>query len=162
MAGAPAYRFDYAGGSQAARAYPRPNVSQSPSVRVVPGRKNIVDPVLSDAWVTGIKVVIAVMAVFLVIGFVRVGLASAAYSTASASSELSSEIADARSTGESLAVQKSLVASPSNLRHAAEEKLKMVSPSSLYTMTLPVDVVATDSSGNLSFSQSIERLASLG
>ena len=39
MAGAPAYRFDYAGGSQAARAYPRPNVSQSPSVRVVPGRK---------------------------------------------------------------------------------------------------------------------------
>ena len=159
MAGAPAYRFDYAGGSQAARAYPRPNVSQGPSVRVVPGRKNIVDPVLSDAWVTGIKVVIAVMAVFLVIGFVRVGLAS---STASASSELSSEIADARSTGESLAVQKSLVASPSNLRHAAEEKLKMVSPSSSYTMTLPVDVVATDSSGNLSFSQSIERLASLG
>ena len=67
MAGAPAYRFDYAGGSQAARAYPRPNVSQSPSVRVVPGRKNIVDPVLSDAWVTGIKVVIAVMFVLVLL-----------------------------------------------------------------------------------------------
>lgn len=162
MAGAPAYQFDYAGDSRAARAYPRPNGAPNPSVRVVPGRKSIVDPVLSDAWVTGIKIVIAILAIFLVIGFVRVGLASAAYSVASASSELSAEIADARSAGESLAVQKSLVASPSNLRHAAEEKLKMVSPSSSTTITLPVDVVATDSAGNLSLAQSVERLASLG
>ena len=162
MAGAPAYQFDYVGDSRAARAYPRPNGAPNPSVRVVPGRKSIVDPVLSDAWVTGIKIVIAILAIFLVIGFVRVGLASAAYSVASASSELSAEIADARSAGESLAVQKSLVASPSNLCHAAEEKLKMVSPSSSTTITLPVDVVATDSAGNLSLAQSVERLASLG
>ena len=162
MAASPAYRFDYAGDSRIARAYPRPDVAPTPSVRVVPGRKNIVDPVLSDAWVTAIKVIIAVLMIFLAIGFVRVGLASAAYSAASASSELSAEIADARSTGESLAVQKSLVASPSSLRHAAEENLKMAAPSSTSTITLPVDVVATDGAGNLSFSQSVERLASLG
>ncbi len=162
MSASPAYRLDYAGNSEAVSAYPRPHVASNPSVRVVPGRKSVVDPVLSDAWVTGIKVVIAVLAIFLVIGFVRVGLASAAYSAASASSELSAEIADARSAGESLAVQKSLVASPSSLRYAAEEKLKMVAPSSTSTITLPVDVVATDSAGNLSLSQSVERLTSLG
>ena len=162
MAASPAYQFDYAGSSEVVKTYPRTHTAPSPSVRVVPGRKSIVDPVLSDAWITGIKAVVAVLAIFLVIGFVRVGLASAAYSAASTSSELSAEIADARSTGESLAVQKSLVASPSSLRYAAEEKLQMAAPSSTSTITLPADVVATDSAGNLSLSQSIERLALLG
>lgn len=162
MAGAPAYRMDYAGNSQIVRTYPQTAPKRNPSVHVVPGRKNIVDPSLSDTGVMVVKLIVVAMAIFLVIGFVRVGLASAAYTTASASTELSEQIADARSTGESLAVQKSLIASPSNLRHAAEEKLKMVSPDSVTTMTLPVDVVATDSAGNLSFSQSVSRLVSLG
>jgi hypothetical protein len=162
MAGAPAYRYDYAGGSQVKKTYQYPEGAPNPSVRVVPGRKSIVDPVLSDTWVVAIKAVIAILAIFLVIGFVRVGLASAAYSAASTSSELSSQIEEARSSANALTVQKSLVANPSNLRQTAEDKLKMTASTSTETITLPTDVVATDSTGNLSFSQSLERLASIG
>ena len=71
MAGVPAYRYDH----EVAQPYRQP----APSVRVVPGRKHTANPALSDFAVAGIKVLIACLVVFLLIGFVRVGLASAAY-----------------------------------------------------------------------------------
>ena len=73
MSSAPAYRYDHA----AAR--PDRYRESAPSVRVVPGRKHTVYPTLSDGAVLGIKALIACVIVFLVIGFVRVGLSSAAY-----------------------------------------------------------------------------------
>lgn len=155
MASAPAYRYD-------AAPAPARQFEPSPSIRVVPGRKHSANPVLSDGWVTVCKVLIACILAFLVIGFARVCLASAAYSTASAASEMRSDISDARSTSQSLAVQRSLVASPSNLRAQAQDKLKMVAPSASETITLSVDPVATDANGNLSFSRSVARLTSQG
>lgn len=155
---APAYRYDR---MMAGRSYPQTR-RPSPSVRVVPGRKSTSNPALSDSVVTVLKIVVALMAVFLVVSFVRVGLASAAYSVASTSTELTASIADARSEGESLAVQKSLISNPSNLRSAAQEKLHMTAPSTVGTMTLPVDVVATDAAGNLSLTQSLSRLSAQG
>ena len=77
MSSAPAYRYDHA----ATR--PARHLESAPSVRVVPGRKHAVYPTLSDGAVLGIKAIIACVIVFLVIGFVRVGLSSAAYSIAS-------------------------------------------------------------------------------
>ena len=154
MAGVPAYRYDH----EVARSYS----SSAPSVRVVPGRKHAVNPALSDFAVTGIKVVIACLVVFLIIGFVRVGLASAAYSTASQASDLRTQIADARTTGESLAVQESLLSSPSNIRTQADEKLKMQAGVSSETITLSVDPVSIDSAGNLSFAGSVSRITSQG
>ena len=62
MAGVPAYRYDHE--------VARPYSPSAPSVRVVPGRKHAVNPALSDFAVTGIKVVIACLVVFLIIGFV--------------------------------------------------------------------------------------------
>ena len=97
----------------------------------------------------------------LCIGFIQVGLASAAYSAASASSELRSEIATMRSDGQSLAVQKSLIASPSNLRTIAADQLKMAAPATASTITLEPDVVAFDASGNISLTESIAAVAAL-
>lgn len=154
MAGAPAYRYD----REVAQPYRQP----APSVRVVPGRKHTANPVLSDFAIAGIKVLIGCLIALLLVGFVRVGLASAAYSTASEASDLRANIADARTTGESLAVQESLLSSPSNIRAQAEEKLKMTAGTSSETITLSVDPVAVDSAGNLSFAGSVSRITSQG
>ena len=96
MSSAPAYRYDHA----ATR--PARHLESAPSVRVVPGRKHAVYPTLSDGAVLGIKAIIACVIVFLVIGFVRVGLSSAAYSIASQSSDLRAQISDARTTANRL------------------------------------------------------------
>ena len=144
MAGVPAYRYDHE--------VARPYSPSAPSVRVVPGRKHAVNPALSDFAVTGIKVVIACLVVFLIIGFVR----------ASQASDLRTQIADARTTGESLAVQESLLSSPSNIRTQADEKLKMQAGVSSETITLSVDPVSIDSAGNLSFAGSVSRITSQG
>lgn len=154
MAGVPAYRYD--------QEVAQPYRQSAPSVRVVPGRKHAVNPALSDFAVTAVKALIACLIVFLVIGFVRVGLASAAYSTASQASDLRTEIANARTTGESLAVQESLLSSPGNIRTQADEKLNMKAGVSSETITLSVDPVSIDSAGNLSFAGSASRLAAQG
>lgn len=156
MSSAPAYRYDHA----AAR--PARHPESAPSVHVVPGRRHVVYPALSDGAVLGIKALIACVIVFLVIGFVRVGLSSAAYSIASQSSDLRAQISDARTTGESLAVQESLLSNPNNIRTEAEERLSMTAGQSSSTMTLPADPVVIDSAGNLSFSEGVSRLASEG
>ena len=153
----PAYRYDRMPATRTAPQTRRP----APAVRVVPGRKSA-NPTLSDAAVTLLKVAMVLMAVFLVVSFLRVGLASAAYSAASASTSLSSQIEDARSEGESLAVQKSLISNPGNLRTAAQEKLQMTYPESVGTLVMPVDVVAVDDSGTLSLTQSLSRLSHAG
>ena len=154
MAGVPAYRYD----QEIAQPYRQP----APSVRVVPGRKHTANPALSDFAITAIKALLACLIVFLVIGFVRVGLASAAYSTASQASDLRTEISNARTTGESLAVQESLLSSPGNIRTQADEKLNMQAGVSSETITLSVDPVSIDSAGNLSFAGSVSRITSQG
>lgn len=153
MAVAPAYRYDYASA--------QPERQPSPAVRVVPGSKHTANPTLSSAAVTGVKVLVACLIVFLVISFVRIGLASAAYGTASAASDLRTQIADARTTSESLAVQESLLSSPSNIRTQAEH-LSMKAGVATEELALSADPVAIDSAGNLSFSGSVSRLAQQG
>lgn len=154
MAAVPAYRYDRTSAAQPSR-----HAAPAPSVRVVPGRKQTVNPALSDTAVVAVKVLIACLIVFLAIGFVRVGLASAAYSLSSESTTLKSEIADARSTSESLAVQESLLSSPSNIKTQAQERLSMSAATTTETLTLSVDPVSIDSAGNLSFAGSVSRLA---
>lgn len=154
MAGAPAYRYDTAVQSPVRE-------HQQPPVRVVPGHKHEIQHGLTDFHVLVVKVIVAALAVVLCIGFIQVGLASAAYSAASASSELRSEIATMRSDGQSLAVQKSLIASPSNLRTIAADQLKMAAPAPASTITLEPDVVAFDASGNISLTESIAAVAAL-
>ncbi len=154
MAGAPAYRYDHRG----AQPYRQP----APSVHVVPGTKQTANPVVSDFVITGLKILIVCLIAFLLVGFARVGLASAAYDAASQASELESQVSDARATGESLAVEESLLSSSSNIRTQAQERLNMKEGVSSETITLSVDPVSIDSAGNLSFAGSVSRLTSQG
>lgn len=156
MAGAPAYRYDRMTSAQPAR-----HAAPAPSVRVVPGRKHAVNPSISDNAVIAIKIAVALLIAFMVVGIVRIALSSFAYGMASSASDLRSEISDARTTGESLAVQESLLSSPSNIRQQAEER-SMVPAASAESMTLSFDPVVIDGDGNLSFAGSVERLAQQG
>jgi hypothetical protein len=150
----PAYRYDTAVQQPMRK-------SAQPSVRVVPGHKQEKQSFLSDFQVFVVKVILGVMAVALCIGFIKVGLASAAYSTASASSDLRSEIATMRTEGQSLAVEKSLIASPSNLRTTAATELGMAAPTVSETISVEPDVVVFNNTGNLSLTGSIAQAAAL-
>lgn len=150
MAGAPAYRFD--------APVREPLRTPSPDVSVVRGRKRT-DDVISDTAVTAIKAGIVLLLVLLVMGFAKVSIASAAYSVSSQASEVRAQINDAQTTGDSLAVQKSLVASPTNLRTQAKDKYGMAAPSSSETIVLSSDPVVVDSAGSLSLSGSVAALA---
>ncbi len=66
-----------------------------------------------------------------------------------------------RSDGHSLAVQKSLIASPSNLRTIAADQINMAAPATASTIPLEPDVVAFDASGNISLTESIAAVAAL-
>lgn len=156
MAGAPAYRYDRSYAAQPSR-----YAESSPAFEVVPGRRHVANPPLSDGAIVAIKVFVACLVVFCVVGFLRVVLASAAYGIASQSADLSSDIADARTASESLAVQESLLSSPGNVRTQAD-KLGMVAATSSESITLAVDPVVVDSEGHLSFHDGAERLASQG
>lgn len=153
MAGMPAYRYDHA------QALPARQTRPAPAVRVVPGHKHALNPALSDGVVLGVKILIAVLAAFLVVGFARVALASAAYDVASQASDVRAQVYDARTTSESLAVQESLLTSPSNIRAEAKSRLSMKEATATSTMTLSADPVAIDSAGNLSFAGSVSRLS---
>lgn len=153
MAGMPAYRYDHA------QALPARQTRPAPAVRVVPGHKHTANPALSDGVVFGVKILIAFLVAFLVVGFARVALASAAYDVASQASDVRAQVSDARTTSESLAVQESLLTSPSNLRAEAKSRLSMKEAVATSTMTLSADPVAIDSAGNLSFAGSVSRLS---
>ena len=171
MAAQPAYRYDYAGSSARGYGYAYGTAAparraheprRTPDVRVVPGRKHINEPTLSPTAVMVVKAIVVCLIVFLMVGFARVGLASGAYSVASASSDLRGQITEARAVSDSLAVEKGMLVSPANLREAASTELALAAPSTYEQLTLPADLVVTDAQGNLSLSGSIARVAEQG
>lgn len=125
-------------------------------VRVVPGGKaaSQVSPRVSSLA----KFALFALAVFAIIGILRVGIISASYGVASQTSELRTQISEMESESSSLSIQKSLVASPSNLRNEATS-LGMSASSEAETITLSEDVVKLDSKGNLSLSSSLAAVA---
>ena len=105
MAAMPAYRYDYAGSAQPARR--EREVPQSPQIHVVRGRKTSTNPAISDRAVFAVRVVVFFLVLALIVGFARVGIAAAAYTTASQASELRSEISIERQAGSGLVIQES-------------------------------------------------------
>ena len=87
-------------------------------------------------------------------GFVRIGLMSATISTTMQSSELTSQISDARSSGAALEVSQSTLSNPTKVKQQAN-KLGMAAPETTGVIDLGKDVVATDESGALSLSKSV-------
>ena len=151
MAGAPAYRYQ-----EPARA-PRRAPQQSPRIKVVPGKGRQASEGLSPTILAIAKVSAVMLVLFALMGFVRIGLASATVSTAVSSSELSSQIENARSQGNDLEVKQSFLSNPTSIKQQASD-LKMAEGEAV-SLTLSKDIVSTDGRGNLSLSQSIKALA---
>lgn len=143
--------------ASAARAYrygsaaPEPRHEQN--VRVIRGRRHQVET-LDNRLVTGAKIVLILLALFAVLGCIRVGFTSMAVSASIETEQIQSNIDTARSDGTTLEVEQSELTNPTAVKKAAT-KLGMAAPTSTETIKLSKDVVATDDSGNLSLSKSL-------
>lgn len=130
-----------------------------PDVRVVRGTRSQSAP--SDRLVVVAKMVFFCVVVFALIGFVRVTISSVSYGVASQTSELRSQITAMESESSTLSIQKSLVASPSNLRNEATS-LGMSPAENTETIKLADDVVKLDAAGKLSLASSLAAVAAEG
>lgn len=157
MAAMPAYRYDRA------QAQPKrvPESRPAPRIQVVQGTRSAQSPSISGNVLLFLNVMVALIAVFVIVGFVRIGISAASYDVATQASEVREHISEARAVQESLAVQKSASANPIVLREQAAGQLGMAAPATLETITLPADVVAYDAAGNVSLTDSVARLAAL-
>ena len=146
MGAAPAYSY-----------YPERAPERSPRERisVVPGRGTRTQtPTLPSNVVFLAKAAAVVLLVVSLVGFARIGLMSATISTTMQSSQLTSQISDARSSGAALEVSQSTLSNPTKVKQQAG-KLGMAAPETTGVITLDKDVVATDESGALSLSKSV-------
>ncbi len=146
MGAAPAYSY-----------YPERAPERSPRERisVVPGRGTRTQtPTLPSNVVFLAKAAAVVLLVVSLVGFARIGLMSATISTTMQSSQLTSQISDARSSGAALEVSQSTLSNPTKVKQQAG-KLGMSAPETTGVITLDKDVVATDESGALSLSKSV-------
>ncbi|MDB1806631.1 cell division protein FtsL [Eggerthella lenta] len=146
MGAAPAYSY-----------YPERAPERSPRERisVVPGRGTRTQtPTLPSNVVFLAKAAAVVLLVVSLVGFARIGLMSATISTTMQSSQLTSQISDARSSGAALEVSQSALSNPTKVKQQAG-KLGMAAPETTGVITLDKDVVATDESGALSLSKSV-------
>lgn len=146
MGAAPAYSY-----------YPERAPERSPRERisVVPGRGTRTQtPTLPSNVVFLAKAAAVVLLVVSLVGFARIGLMSATISTTMQSSQLTSQISDARCSGAALEVSQSTLSNPTKVKQQAG-KLGMAAPETTGVITLDKDVVATDESGALSLSKSV-------
>lgn len=153
MGAAPAYSY-----------YPERAPERSPRERisVVPGRGTRTQtPTLPSNVVFLAKAAAVVLLVVSLVGFARIGLMSATISTTMQSSQLTSQISDARSSGAALEVSQSTLSNPTKVKQQAG-KLGMAAPEATGVIELGKDVVATDESGSLSLSKSIAIAAGAG
>ena len=141
---APAYRYDY--GRQTA---PRPQ--QRPQVHVVPGRREV--QTVSSTFITAMKLFMVALAVFAVIGCVRIALSAATVNTMVASESITAQTNTLRSSSTDLEVRETSLAGSNHIKTAAAQ-LDMAAATDTTVLTLPADVVALDSNGNLSLSKS--------
>lgn len=147
--------------ASAAPAYRQPERApqKSPRIRVVPGRGIPQAPdTIPTSIITLAKLFAAILVVFALLAFLRIGLASATVTTAVAAEEVSAEIESLRSKGSNLEVTESNLSNPTYIKSEAT-KLNMVTPAESTVVTLSQDVVATDASGNLSLAASLKAAA---
>lgn len=162
MSGLPAYRYNVDQYSSSTSA-PKKNYNKReiPDFKVVSGGKATTSILSSPNFRLILILLSVVLICFVVFGFARVFISTQAYDVASKASEVRSDISEARSEQEALAVTKSSVANPITLREKAQDSLNMSVPSTIEEMELEPDVVVVDSSGNLSLTQSLAQLAAL-
>ena len=106
------------------------NPYERPDVRAIPGsRTRSTTEVLPQRAITGVAIVLMVFALIAVASFGRIALSVMAVNTSRATSEVSSQLDDARSVGSVLEVEQSTLSNPEKIKKKAK-KLGMVSPDS--------------------------------
>lgn len=116
--------LDHAGSAVPAPARPRP--ARRPRLDVVAGAGLEADQAVSPAFLHVIKVALAVIAVFCLVGGARVALASATSGVLNADAQLSSTLEESRSKSSDLEVMRSVYGSGTRIRDLAEGTLGMV------------------------------------
>lgn len=104
------------------------------------------------------KAIAVVVAVFALIGIVRITLSSATIATAMEANQISSSIEEARAEGSSYEVQQSTLSNPTRIKGEASG-LGMSTPDETIFLSMPADIVVKDAAGNLSLSGSMAVLA---
>lgn len=161
MGAAPAYSA-YAQRSAARSPEWAPSRTTRDRIGVVPGRAPAARPAPQQSSAVFVaKVVAVVLLVVAVMGIARIALTTATVTTSIQSQELSGQIEEARSDGVALEASQTVLASSTRIKNMATG-LGMAAPASVESLTLAEDVVATDSSGALSLSKSLDRVASAG
>lgn len=107
--------------------------------------------------VTIARMVAIVLVVITVLAFARIALTNAAVVTMIESDTLSSQIADARTTGVSLEMEQSVLSNTQAIK-AAAKRLGMAAPLEVESIVMEPDVVATTSDGALSLSGTVGNL----
>lgn len=129
---------------------------------VIPGsrtRSEVVE--LPASIMTIARVVVVVAVIIAAIACVRVGLSAMSINTSIATSELSSQIDTARTTGNDLEVMQSQLSNSTHIKLEATG-LGMAAPAETTVVALGPDVVATDAQGNLSLSGSLAAIENAG
>ena len=107
--------------------------------------------------VTAARLVAVVLVVVAIIGMARIALTSAAVATMIESDSISAQIEEARTVGTSLEMQQSVLTSPTNIKQAVK-RLGMEAPGEPEIINLDPDIVAVDSEGTLSLSDSVKNV----
>lgn len=151
--------------AQAARAYrydALPKAAQdrfsASDVRAVRTGRSPQQEAQASLLATAAKMAAVLLVVVAVLCFARIALTNAAVTTMIQSDNLSAQISTARSTGVSLEMEQSLLASTSAI-NSAVKRLNMAAPFEVGTIVLDEDVVALDGNGDLSLSSSIKNVA---
>ena len=147
MAAQPAYRKDYLDAAFA------PSIESEISVE----RTGSAQQPTTSILVTAAKMAAVVLVVVTALAFARIALTNAAVYTLIESDAISSEIADARSSGVSLEMEQSVLSNTSAINLAAK-KLGMAAPGEVGTLVLSPDIVATGDDGALSLSKTVGNL----
>ena len=107
--------------------------------------------------VTFARMVAIILVVITALSFVRIALTNATVVTMIESDAISSQIADARSTGVGLEMEQTVLTNSSAIKVAAK-RLGMAAPYEVGSIILPPDVVATTADGALSLSGTVSNL----
>lgn len=143
----PAYRMDYLNAAFA------PEVEREISVE----RTGSAQQPTTSILVTAAKMAAIVLVVVTALAFARIALTNATVVTMIETDSISSQIADARSSGVSLEMEQSVLSNTSAVS-AAAKRLGMEAPYEVETIALAPDVVATDGDGALSLSKTVGNL----
>lgn len=131
----------------------------SPSIHVVPGRRQAVEPSLNPSFLFLLKTIAVVLVFIAAFAFVRITLSSLSVTAAIESRELNNLIETARAEGAQLEVRQSALASPERIRIQAAS-MSLINPEATMVIDLSGDIVVTDGEGNLSLSDSLKAAAS--